>query len=82
MIHTAALVLLLFGTGLAHSAATASLDGIYLLVQRQLPEHVDSFTFTLVSGEGDNFVLSDATKAGGIDIQCTTVSACARGLYT
>ena len=81
MIHTAALVLILFGTGLAH-AATTSLDGIYSLVQRQLPEHIDSFTFTLVSGEGDNFVLSDATKAGGIAIQCTTVSACARGLYT
>ena len=69
------------------NAATTSLDGIYSLVQRQVPNHADKFTFSLIepsSGENDldSFVLSDADERDGIDIQCTTVSACARGLYT
>ena len=79
--HVAALALFVFGTRLAYAAVT-SLDGIYSLVQRQLPDHADAFTFTLVQGEGDSFVLSDSANAGGIDVQCMTVSACARGLYT
>lgn len=80
--HVAALALFVFGTRLAYAAVT-SLGGIYSLVQRQLPDHADAFTFTLIQGEGDSFVLSDsAANAGGIDVQCTTASACARGLYT
>ena len=69
------------------NAATTSLDGISSLVQRQVPNHADKFTFSLIepsSGKNDldSFVLSDADEGEGIDIQCTTVSACARGLYT
>ncbi|KAH9926415.1 alpha-N-acetylglucosaminidase [Fomitopsis serialis] len=74
------LVLLASGVLLAH-AATTSLDGIYALVQRQIPQHVDSFSFSLIVGDGDSFVISDS-YSGGISVQCTTVSACARGLYT
>lgn len=64
-------------------AATTSLDGIYALVQRQIPQHQDSFTFNLIEGDGDAFTISDTVgESGGITVQCTTVSACARGLYT
>ncbi|PCH34408.1 glycoside hydrolase family 89 protein [Wolfiporia cocos MD-104 SS10] len=64
-------------------AATTSLDGIYSLVQRQIPQHQNSFTFALIEGDGDSFVISDTHgDSGGITIECTTVSACARGLYT
>ncbi|EPS94751.1 alpha-N-acetylglucosaminidase [Fomitopsis schrenkii] len=74
------LVLLATGASLAH-AATTSLDGIYALVQRQIPQHANSFTFSLIDGNDDSFVISDSSE-GGISVQCTTVSACARGLYT
>ncbi|KAH9830950.1 alpha-N-acetylglucosaminidase [Rhodofomes roseus] len=77
----ASLSLLACSALLAH-AATTSLDGIYSLVQRQIPEHADSFTFSLIQGDGDTFVISDSTEATIVDIQCSTVSACARGLYT
>ncbi|CCM02759.1 uncharacterized protein FIBRA_04867 [Fibroporia radiculosa] len=64
-------------------AATTSLDGIYSLVQRQIPQHENSFTFSLIAGGGDSFVISDSEgDSGGITVECTTVSACARGLYT
>ncbi|KAI0964544.1 hypothetical protein AcW1_010249 [Taiwanofungus camphoratus] len=64
-------------------AATTSLDGIYSLVQRLIPQHENSFTFALIEGQGDSFVISDTQgQSGGITVQCTTVSACARGLYT
>ncbi|KAH9914712.1 glycoside hydrolase family 89 protein [Fomitopsis serialis] len=79
----ASLSLLVFGAllRLAH-AATTSLDGIYSLVQRQIPEHADSFTFSLFQADGDSFAISDSTEGSGINVQCSTVSACARGLYT
>ena len=40
-----------------------------------------SFSFSLADGDTDAFVLSD-TQTDGIHVECTTVSACARGLYT
>lgn len=65
------------------NAATTSLDGIYSLVQRQMPAHEDAFTFSLTQGDGDSFVISDTEGTNGsITVQCTTVIACARGLYT
>lgn len=78
--HAATFVLLVF-TWLAH-ATTTSLDGILSLVQRQVPDHADAFTFTLVQGEADSFMLSDTVNGSGINVQCSSVSACARGLYT
>ncbi|TFY63212.1 hypothetical protein EVJ58_g3385 [Rhodofomes roseus] len=75
------LVLLASGALLVH-AATTSLDGIYALVQRQIPQHANSFTFSLIDGDGDSFAISDSASGDGVSVQCTTVSACARGLYT
>ncbi len=62
---------------------TDPLAGIYGIVQRRMPEHADDFTFKLINGTGDSFVISD-TKGhdGRITVKCTTVNACARGLYT
>ncbi|GJJ08043.1 hypothetical protein Clacol_002250 [Clathrus columnatus] len=61
----------------------ASLNGIKNLIQRRLPDHIQSFKFNLVPSSGDEFEISDsATSTPGITIQCTSRSACARGLYT
>lgn len=56
------------------------LAGIHALVKRRLPHHANSFNFELAQGTGDSFVVNDSE--GGIVVQCTTISACARGLYT
>lgn len=58
------------------------LDGVQALVKRRVPSHADSFSFQLVNGTEESFVLRDSKGKGGIDVQCTTVSACSRGLYT
>ncbi|KAF8582036.1 glycoside hydrolase family 89 protein [Ramaria rubella] len=64
------------------SCATAiKLDGIRALVERQVPKHAGSFQFELTDEPGDSFLLSDA-NAGSIKVECSTVSACARGIYT
>ncbi|OBZ68450.1 Alpha-N-acetylglucosaminidase [Grifola frondosa] len=79
------LVSLLFVAVLFVNAAAIALDGLYALAQRRLPQHADHFTFTLTGGnsELDSFVISDTKgKPGRITVECTTVSACARGLYT
>lgn len=62
-------------------AATSSLKGLYALVERRIPVHAKAFTFHLVNGTGDSFVISDI-KQDKFNIECTTVIACARGLYT
>lgn len=65
------------------SCVATKLDGIRALVERRIPQHVDSFTFNIVNGTGDVFMIRNApSPEGGIAIECTTVSACARGLYT
>ncbi|KAI0362277.1 alpha-N-acetylglucosaminidase [Trametes cingulata] len=61
-------------------AAAQDLKGIYALAKRRVPKHANAFSFALVDGEPDAFEISDAR--GGIHVECTTVSACARGLYT
>ncbi|KAI1790749.1 alpha-N-acetylglucosaminidase [Ganoderma leucocontextum] len=63
------------------AASTVHLDGIYALAKRRVPTHAHSFSFSLSSGEPDSFVISDV-PLGRIHIECTTVSACARGFYT
>jgi Alpha-N-acetylglucosaminidase (NAGLU) N-terminal domain len=69
------------------SALDAALDA---LVQRQLPFHKDKFVFHLETEARvdmktptalDTFTLSDGSNAT-IIIECSTRSACARGLYT
>lgn len=57
-----------------------ALDGIYALAKRRVPTHAHAFSFSLAPGEPDLFVISDVP--GGIHVECTTVSACARGFYT
>ncbi|KAI0695655.1 alpha-N-acetylglucosaminidase [Cytidiella melzeri] len=75
--------LVLLATVLPKALASTSLAGIQSLVQRRIPQHADNFHFSFVEGSGDSFVVSDTPGiAGGVSIQCTTVSACARGLYT
>lgn len=60
----------------------SELVGIRELVQRRLPAHADSFTFTKINGDGDVYTVTDAPeKQGRVTVECTTPSACARGLY-
>jgi Alpha-N-acetylglucosaminidase (NAGLU) N-terminal domain len=70
-----------------NAAETAALKA---LVQRQLPFHADSFVFHL-EGEMqagskahstlDTFTLFDGSD-GKVHVECSTKSACSRGLYT
>jgi len=62
------------------TVSSDSLDGVRALVKRQIPSHAGSFTFEMTEGSMDSFTLSDFKS--GIKIQCTTISACSRGLYT
>ncbi|KAG1734580.1 glycoside hydrolase family 89 protein [Suillus lakei] len=73
----------------AHSDDEVS--GLYALVKRRIPSHSNAFVFNLsttASSDGvDTFKLGDASHDQGdgnakIYIECTTISACARGLYT
>lgn len=64
------------------SPVKPNIDGVYALAKRQIPQHADAFTFKLVEGEEDAFTISDAKKKGSFIVECTTVSACSRGLYT
>lgn len=59
-----------------------SIDGIYQLAKRQTPTHADAFTFHLVDGDEETFTIRDSEHQQGITVECTTVSACARGFYT
>lgn len=77
LLHKGVCALLALGFGAA--AASRDLDGIYALAKRRAPAHAHEFTFALFEGEADAFKISDAHS--GIHIQCTTVSACARGFY-
>ncbi|OSD08704.1 glycoside hydrolase family 89 protein [Trametes coccinea BRFM310] len=64
----------------AAKSSAEELQGIYALVKRRTPAHANAFSFALVEGESDAFTISDARN--GIHVECTTVSACARGYYT
>ena len=68
------------------SSTPGDVDGLYALVQRRIPSHNKSFNFVLKPDNStlDTFTLSDSDCQGDaqIDIQCTSISACARGLYT
>jgi len=73
--------------GASAQGNTSALDA---LVQRQLPFHADSFVFYLeeqgqvnvrTHSALDTFTLFDGSN-GTVNIECSTTSACARGLYT
>ena len=74
------LALLSFSLLAGAVGSAPNLDGIYALAKRRVPTHAHSFSFSLSSGDPDSFVISDVPQ--GIHIDCTTVSACARGFYT
>lgn len=66
---------------------SGGVDGLYSLIQRRIPAHSRSFNFILTPDDSilDTFTLSDADTHGQrnsqVNIQCTSISACARGLY-
>ena len=72
------------------SAHSDDISGLYALVRRRMPCHSDAFTFNLSTTMGsglDTFTVRSALDSEGdgvseICIECTTISACARGLYT
>lgn len=65
------------------AAKPSPVDGINALVKRRIPQHANDFTFQLVNGIPDSFVVSDTKgRKGGVTVECTTLSACSRGLYT
>ena len=81
------LLLAFFGDAEIENTSTAALEA---LVQRQLPFHADSFVFHLdiqvqidmkTHSALDTFTLFDGGD-GKVHIECSTKSACARGLYT
>ena len=77
------LVVVLTALSAASALKTSPTAGIQALVKRRIPKHANDFTFNLIEGESDSFVVSDTKgKKGGVTVQCTTLSACSRGLYT
>ncbi|KAK7686427.1 hypothetical protein QCA50_010651 [Cerrena zonata] len=71
---------------LAHCAQgvqALNFTGLQSLVQRQIPQHSDGFIFKSLDGSGDKYTIVDTPeKVHSITISCTSLSACARGLYT
>jgi hypothetical protein len=76
----------------AGSTSTHSDDvsGLYALVKRHMPSHSNAFAFNLSTTASpglDIFTVRSASHDEGdgnaeISIECTTINACARGLYT
>jgi hypothetical protein len=84
------LIFLLFPFCCNAAAGNTSTAALEALVQRQLPFHADSFVFHLdtqvqidmkTHSALDTFTLFDGGD-GKVHIECSTKSACARGLYT
>jgi hypothetical protein len=84
-------VLLLLVSVAGYCAAQGNTTALEALVARQLPFHADSFVFHLsnqstisaksTDAELDTFTLFDGGD-GKVHIECSTTSACSRGLYT
>ncbi|KAJ5593927.1 uncharacterized protein N7459_000135 [Penicillium hispanicum] len=69
----------------ASAAASQATNGIYNLLKRRIPEHVDSFSFTLdpsfTSGEGyDHFIVQNASN-GTIHVHGSSLSALLTGVH-
>ncbi|CAL1694796.1 unnamed protein product [Somion occarium] len=63
--------------------STFDFRGLDSLVQRRLPQHAEDFTFTALPGTGDRYIINDTgDRKGAVTVSCTSISACARGLYT
>ncbi|KAG2121605.1 glycoside hydrolase family 89 protein [Suillus clintonianus] len=84
------LLLVVVACIISTSAHSNGLSGLYALVKRRMPSHSNAFIFNLstsISSDVDTFKIRDASHDEGagnakIYIECTTISACARGLYT
>ncbi|KAG2148979.1 glycoside hydrolase family 89 protein [Suillus clintonianus] len=84
------LLLVVVARIISTSAHSNDLSGLYALVKRRMPSHSNAFIFNLstsISSDADTFKIRDASHDEGdgsakIYIECTTISACARGLYT
>lgn len=72
------------------AGAQGNTSALNALVQRQLPFYADSFVFHLEEevqvnmrtySALDTFTLFDGSD-GTVNIECSTRSACSRGLYT
>ncbi|KAG8215873.1 glycoside hydrolase family 89 protein [Butyriboletus roseoflavus] len=76
------------GWALPEATQARNVTGLYALIQRRIPAHTQSFHFVLTPNDSvlDTFTLSDvdpqSQRNAQINIQCTSISACARGLYT
>lgn len=85
-----ALLLAVITSVISISAYSDDVSGLYALVKRRMPSHSNAFIFNLsttASSDVDTFKMRDASHDEGntnakIYIECTTISACARGLYT
>lgn len=80
------LLLLLVGI-LAPAALSLSTDGIYNLVKRRLPQHADSFEFSLVNETEKNANVNDTyvvsgTSDGKILVEGNSLSALSSGLVS
>ena len=70
------------------SSSADQFSGLYALVQRRVPQYQNSFQFALKAPKSndteDTFTLSDvhAGPRKKVQIECSSISACARGLYT
>ena len=70
------------------SLSTKHFSGLYALIQRRVPQYQNSFQFALKASTSndtvDTFTLSDARVGSQtkIQVECSSISACARGLYT
>jgi len=83
-----ALLSVLFIGGCYGQGNTTALEA---LLARQLPFHADKFVFHLqyetvvnmkTSADLDTFTIFDGTGDGKVHVECSTKSACSRGVYT
>ncbi|KIJ26768.1 glycoside hydrolase family 89 protein [Sphaerobolus stellatus SS14] len=70
------------GLSISRRGASADgLDGVKNPVKRKIPSHADLFIFEKTNGTGDAFTISDIKKRA-IKVQCTTINACSRRIFT
>ena len=57
--------------------------GLYSLIKRQIPQHAGHIVFGTLEGRGDKYTMQNTPGVkGSVTISCTSLSACARGIYT
>ncbi|KAH7910217.1 glycoside hydrolase family 89 protein [Hygrophoropsis aurantiaca] len=79
----------------AGASNDSGFEGLQALLERRIPAHASAFHFSFlpedISNQEDTFILGDYispnhnnndSSAPRIAIECTSISACSRGLYT